>query len=295
MVRISGLTINGDNKGDIFSIYSGVTAAISNLTITDGSDSGVYNDGTLLTMTDCAISGDADSGHGGGIYNLGDLDLTDCTVSSDNAGSSDYGGGLYNDNIPTLTGCTFSFDTAGEFGGGVYNNFSLQAYNSTFADNTAKNGYYGKGLCNNDDNAFLVSCTFTSNTAAFGGGLYCNLSPIMWNTIVAGNTGTSEAPDVYGTVYSGGAVDSVGGHNFIGNTAGSSGWGSSDQINKSSPDLAGLAFYGGPTATVALQPGSPAIGNGITEFNVTTDRRGFLRPSQNPDIGAFQTLSARRW
>ncbi len=287
----SGLTINGDNKGAIFSIYSGVTAAISNLTITDGSDSGVYNDGTLLTMTDCAISGNTSSGHGGGIYNLGDLDLTDCTVSSDNAGSSDYGGGLYNDNIATLTGCTFSFDTAGEFGGGVYNNFSLQAYNSTFADNTAKNGYYGGGLYNNDDNAFLVSCTFTSNTAAFGGGLYCNLSPIMWNTIVAGNTGTSGAPDVYGTVYSGGAVDSVGGHNFIGNTAGSSGWGSSDQINKSSPDLAGLAFYGGPTATVALQPGSPAIGNGITEFNVTTDQRGFLRPSQNPDIGAFQTLS----
>ena len=287
----SGLTINGDNKSAIFSIYSGVTAAISNLTITDGSDSGVHNDATLLTMTDCDISGNTSSGHGGGIYNIGNLKLNDCTVTSNKSGGSYYGGGLYNDGGATLTGCTFSYNTAGEYGGGVYNNFSLQAYNSTFANNSAGSGYYGGGLYNNDDTAFMVSCTFTSNTAAFGGGLYCNLSPVMWNTIVAGNKGTSGAPDVYGTVYSGGAIDSLGGHNLIGNTAGSSGWGSSDQINKSSPGLAGIAFYGGPTATVALQPGSPAIGNGITVFNITTDQRGFLRPGTNPDIGAFQTLS----
>ncbi len=286
----SGLVIDGNNNGAVFSIYSAVTAAISNLTITDGSDSGVYNDGTLLTMTDCDISGNTSSGHGGGIYNIGTLNLVDCTVTSNKSGGSYYGGGLYNDGGATLTGCTFSYNTAGEYGGGVYNNFSLKAYNSTFVGNSAGTGYYGGGLYNNDDSAFMVSCTFTSNSAAQGGGLYCNLSPIMWNTIVGGNTGTSGAPDVYGTVYSGGGREQLGGHNLIGNTAGSEGWGSTDQVNESSLGLAGLGFYGGPTATVALQPGSPAIENGITVFNITTDQRGFLR-SPNPDIGAFQTLA----
>ena len=52
--------------------------------------------------------------------------------------------------------------------------------------------------------------------------------------------------------------------------------------------LAPLAFYGGPTQTMALLPGSPAIGKGIAVSGVTTDQRGF--PLDNPiDIGAFQT------
>ena len=274
----------------IFSIYSGVTADFSNLTVTDGSASGVFNDGTLV-MTNCAISSNTASGDGGGIYNIGNLNLVDCTVSSDTSGSSYYGGGLYNDDIATLTGCTFSFDKAGEYGGGVYNNFSLSATNSTFVSNSAGSDYFGGGLYNDDSNATLVSCTFTSNSAATGGGLYCNQSPVMWNTIVAGNTGTSGAPDVSGAVYSGGKNNPSGGHNLIGNTGGSSGWGSSDLLNIASPGMSGPNFFGGPTVTVALLPGSPAIGTGITTSGITTDQRGFPLDSPRPDIGAFQAAS----
>ena len=53
------------------------------------------------------------------------------------------------------------------------------------------------------------------------------------------------------------------------------------------PDLGPLAWNGGPTQTMALLTGSPAIGKGVA-LAVTTDQRGFALDSPVPDIGAFQ-------
>ena len=58
--------------------------------------------------------------------------------------------------------------------------------------------------------------------------------------------------------------------------------------------LAPLGDYGGPTETMALLPGSAALGVGTatdypgTTTPITTDQRGFPVDSPNPDIGAFQ-------
>ena len=49
-----------------------------------------------------------------------------------------------------------------------------------------------------------------------------------------------------------------------------------------------LGSYGGPTQTVALLPGSPAIGAGSSAYGPTTDQRGVARGA-SVDIGAFQT------
>ena len=59
--------------------------------------------------------------------------------------------------------------------------------------------------------------------------------------------------------------------------------------------LAPLGNYGGPTQTIALLPGSPAIGAGViadypgTTIPMTTDQRGEPLASPKPDIGAFQS------
>ena len=59
------------------------------------------------------------------------------------------------------------------------------------------------------------------------------------------------------------------------------------------PMLGALASNGGPTQTMALQAGSPAIGAGITavfpgtDTDITADQRGVSRPS-SPDLGAFE-------
>ena len=58
------------------------------------------------------------------------------------------------------------------------------------------------------------------------------------------------------------------------------------------PGLAPLGNYGGPTETMALLPGSPAIDagtNGISGFNIpNTDQRG-LPAVGGIDIGSFES------
>ena len=53
--------------------------------------------------------------------------------------------------------------------------------------------------------------------------------------------------------------------------------------------VSALGSYGGPTQTVALLPGSPAIGVGTAVQGVSTDQRGEPLDSPRPDIGAFQS------
>jgi hypothetical protein len=57
----------------------------------------------------------------------------------------------------------------------------------------------------------------------------------------------------------------------------------------SDPKLGPLADNGGPTLTMALLPGSPAIDAGNTSLAPATDQRGFPRPAGlAADIGAFE-------
>ena len=113
------------------------------------------------------------------------------------------------------------------------------------------------------------------------------------DSIVAGNTATGTGPDAFEKA---GTSFASQGTNLIGETDGSSGWGASDlQGTVAMPLdalLATLGKYGGPTLTMALLPGSPAIGAGAAVSGVTTDQRGFPLDSPNPDIGAFQVQSS---
>ena len=79
----------------------------------------------------------------------------------------------------------------------------------------------------------------------------------------------------------------------------SSGWLSSDRTGTTAQPLKTLlgvlGNYGGPTQTIPLLPGSPAIGAGVkaaypnTTTPITNDQRGQLLDSPTPDIGAFQS------
>jgi hypothetical protein len=61
-------------------------------------------------------------------------------------------------------------------------------------------------------------------------------------------------------------------------------------LTNTDPLLGTLADNGGPTSTMALLPGSPAIDAGAAVAGVTTDQRGISRPQgAAPDIGAFES------
>ena len=133
----------------------------------------------------------------------------------------------------------------------------------------------------------LSDCTVSGNTAyGLGGGIENNGTVTLIGTIVAGNK-SSQAPagpsdisgsnvsgtfNLIGTGGSGGLANGVGG-NIVG---------------VANPGLGPLGIYGGPTQTMALLAGSPAIGKGIAVTDVTTDQRG-LPVAALVDIGAFQT------
>jgi hypothetical protein len=60
-------------------------------------------------------------------------------------------------------------------------------------------------------------------------------------------------------------------------------------MNNTDPILGPLAANGGPTLTMALLPGSPAIDGGDTAAAPAADQRGFPRPAGlAADIGAFE-------
>ena len=106
------------------------------------------------------------------------------------------------------------------------------------------------------------------------------------NTIVAGNTNPT-APDLSG------AITNDLGHNLFGNITGGSGFVATDLLGLS-PLLAPLGNYGGPTETMPLLPGSPAIDAGDNASAPAADQRGIARIVNNTiDIGAFECAASR--
>ena len=108
------------------------------------------------------------------------------------------------------------------------------------------------------------------------------------NTIISGNA-TVSPPGVDLSKDSGSFAGS--GVNFIGDLTGS-GLSASGTLLSGDALLAPLADYGGPTQTMALCAGSPAIdAAGVTPL--TTDQRGFFRTvAGNADLGAYESGNA---
>ncbi len=100
---------------------------------------------------------------------------------------------------------------------------------------------------------------------------------VLANSILSGN-----AP---GTNGSGTITDA--GHNLSSDA--SCAFTNTGSMNNTDPLLGSLTNNGGPTLTMALLPGSPAIDTGNTSLAPLTDQRGFPRPAGSAaDIGAFE-------
>ena len=107
----------------------------------------------------------------------------------------------------------------------------------------------------------------------------------LYDTIIADNS-ADNGPDLYVS----GSVTSLG-HNLIGNSSGASGFVASDLLNVN-PQLGPLQNNGGPTQTMALLPGSPAINAGDNTNAPAYDQRGAGFPrivGGTIDIGAFES------
>jgi hypothetical protein len=179
--------------------------------------------------------------------------------------------------------------TSGDNGGGINNSGKLTIINCTIAANQAISG----GGIANGGVLMMANSTVAFNTVVTGdgGGIYTLGGELdLLNTIVFNpNSGAATKDDVSGTIdraqgdLFGSAVTIAAGGNLGGN-----------QLN-TNPLLGPLQNNGGPTATMALLPGSPALGAGVSTSLIpglsvpTTDQRGDPRPANSIDLGAFQT------
>ncbi len=284
-------------------------------TVTSGAGGAIVNDGQsgfgAATITGAAFNNNTASGNGGAVQsvNSGALAIVSSTFTSNTATNGSGGGVEIDSGSGTINNSAFTGNQA-QAGGGIETLTTLDVANSTFNSNTAVNN--GGGI---DDNGTLTvsSSTFTGNSAGAGGGIYgfqtldvsnstisgnsagagggLDADPAssvaLLNSIVVGNTtsNTTTPNDISGTLN---AAESQ--YNLIG-TGGSGGLTSANnnQVNVSvaSAGLAALANNGGPTLTIALQAGSPALQAGLNQL---TTLGGTLSSAANSFSAADPTF-----
>ena len=150
------LAISGNNLYRVLSFTSTSSSSVSGLTIRNG-----------------RVAGDSDitTAEGGGIHNLGALNVTQCTLINNMAiganatlnrsAGGGFGGGLYNAGSMTVLSCTFSGNSATAGQGR-----DVGAHTSATGGGTAAGGLFN--LAGGTVN--LTDCTFAGNSATGGNG-----------------------------------------------------------------------------------------------------------------------------
>ena len=190
-------TLSGDidenSTRDSYNSYNVVVGAGTSSTIIDGFTVTMgYGDHASIPQYQS----------GGGMYNGGcSPTVTNC-IFDDNYAL--YGGGMSNNSSsPTVTDCDFTDNKALVWGGAVdnYNSSSPTITSCLFIDNEVTNddsdNLGGAGImCYSYCDATVVNCTFSQNTAPYGGGMLSmsNSDPTVTNSILWGNTATINYP-----------------------------------------------------------------------------------------------------
>jgi hypothetical protein len=311
------------------SAFGGNIGFLDNLGVGSCSGGAIFNGGTIKATNCVFLGNVATgtplyngaSALGGAIHNRGYATIVSATFSGNNAIGGDggffqtffgvpgsgYGGALFNSNTVVLVDSVFfgnaSFGGAGffgfsggnAFGGALCNLGGIFATNDTITENMAQGGAGGSagdpgtgnggGLFNQGGTAILDYLTIASNSAGgfvgVGGGINAtNGSLLLQNSIVAENASGSDFYGSYGALTDGG--DNLSSDLSFQFTAPGS-------MNNTNPELGPLGNNGGPTQTMPLLAGSPAINAAGVGDIVTNDQRGYPRPSgPEPDIGAFE-------
>ncbi len=298
---------NGSGDVRVFSISTSGELILSDLQITKGyhndKGGGIYNQGILETQN-CLFTENSSGYRGGGIYtnSNGNTSINESTFinnSADGGGAvycfsdsitiiidstieqnqatSQYGGGVFNfSHDLTIINTLISENTANSDGGGLYNNGTATVQNSTFYRNSAT-GMGGGIYTGMDDHLTLTQSTLAENNASLGGGIANRERGVlnMTNTLIANSSDGMDCAN-QGTI-------PTNNNNLVMD-------GECSPMISGNPRIGALDNYGGPTKTLPLLPGSPAIDSGSKLDCLPTDQRGISRFQVNScDIGAFES------
>jgi Ca2+-binding RTX toxin-like protein len=282
------LTVSGNNNSRIFYLYPTVhdtPVTISGLTLTAGKPSyagvagvrggAVFSKYAKLTLEKVVISNSTSSSFGGGVENAnGSLTVRSSTITGNSAGA---GGGISSrhdePNVTTIENSTISGNTATYNGGGIrfenpFGDAQQNIRSSTIAGNSVSNpGYSGGGLSSIGPGTALTNTIVADNTASMRPDVQTNGSSLNASFSLIENPADAAI---------------TGGPNIFGQD----------------PKLGALGDDGGPTPTIPLLDGSPALDAGLSA-GLSTDQRGAPRPfdlvglgpaagGDNADMGASE-------
>jgi hypothetical protein len=313
--------IDAQHNSRIFFIESAAYDILEGLTLTGG-DSALpgygggavlFNSPGTLYLKDSIVTGNSSLTYGGAIataphYGYGILDVEGCTISGNSTTGSGYGGGAIDATRLRVSHSTISGNfTQGTnaSGGGILAGSGLELIDSTVTGNhtqgAGSNGggiacegsyFYGPSPGVLAENSTIAG-NYTSGANAVGGVVASQCSLTLTSSIVAGNHDSGPNPDLKPGTGSLTVANSLVGNdtgtsltatgpttpdakgNFIGSAT--------SPVN---PMLGMLQYNGGPTKTLALLPGSPAIDHGSNPLGLMTDQRGYRRVfGAGPDMG----------
>lgn len=331
LVALNQLTVAGTtfarNSASLVggAVFIGGAATLTGAKITDNTavdgGGGLVVDGTLgpasADIASTTLSGNSSLGDGGGIATVAaTLTLSGSTLNGNSTDQGAGGGIAAITSTVSLLNDTLSGNTAPRFsGGGIVQEAlgvaptrglarprnptallekELQSVRATL-------GRYGLPTTAvpqtvrpstasrkaTPDDVTMTSVTLSGNSAAAGGGISNarGLAFTVHDSIVAGNLGTSGQPNCLGSFTSSG-------YNL--ESAADCAFTAAGDKQGANPQLLPLAANGGPTNTMALNAGSPAIDAGDPACPPPgTDQRGVNRPQgARCDMGAFEAVSA---
>ncbi len=281
-----------------------ITGNVSGSAVSEGEGGGIYNyAGSILSLDGTTVSNNTASLNGGGVMNdNGNTDhITNCTVVNNTAQGTPSGfyggGGILNTSgtISLISGTTIAgnmvLNDGGAYygGGGIFNNGQIGTIVNCTIEGNGINVGYGGGVLNDGGISQMINTTIAGNGAPQGGGLFeASIGTMgqLTNTIIAGNsagTGTDLREDGSITSATYDLVQSPNGNSLTNGVNGN--------IVGLDPLLGVLASNGGPTQTLSLLFGSPAIDAGTSTGAPSTDQRGLPRPDPGTsgiDMGAFE-------
>ncbi len=242
-----------------------------------------------VSVADLAMSNGDGGSRGGAIYvNGGGLELNRVHIYGSSKG---YGAiGIDQGGTAVIHSCLISGNSSG--GLLAMQNSSVTLINSTLSGNSTPD--VGGACAINNSSLTAKNCTITGNTAiVLAGGIQAHLSNFtLQNCLVAGNSASGSPQDLNSA-----SVFTSNGGNFIGAGANAASLLPTDKSFASTGIslaqlLSPLANNGGPTATHALPPGSPAINGGISSdaAAIELDQRGYKSRIMGSavDIGAYE-------
>ncbi|MBL7191947.1 right-handed parallel beta-helix repeat-containing protein [bacterium] len=198
--RFHNCTISGnytDNSGGGIYIHE-ADPLIENCLITNNRaflrGGGIYvEDSESTVIKNCIISGDS-AQYGAGIYLYQSSgDIIGCEISDNGAA---IGGGIHIDrSLPFIQGCRISGNRATQSysssGGGILCEYSNAVIKDCVIENNLAWWMGGGICCQYHSDSYIENCTIYGNHGGDGGGFasFTWASPVVYNTIIAGNTG----------------------------------------------------------------------------------------------------------